>query len=344
MNTTVSDVATDARSLHLVRLGRAPGLVVDVLTLGAAVHRLEVPDREGRRRNVVLGLGSVSAYLASGDYLGGTVGRYANRISQGRFPLAGRQVTLTTNDRGNALHGGPDGFHRRVWNVVEADGAHVVLQLTSPHLDMGYPGELDVRVTYRLDGNAVHIEHTATTDATTVVNLTNHAYFNLDGAGAGTIDDHTLEVAADRYTPVDATGIPLGDHAPVEGTPFDLRRPRRLGEVIRDDHPQIGLGPGLDHNFVLDPERGSAAVLASASSGIRLDVHTDQPGLQVYSGNFLNGSAASPDGVRYRQGDGIALEPQLHPDSPNHPEWPTATLEPGQTYRSSMEWVFSSPA
>jgi aldose 1-epimerase len=214
-----------------------------------------------------------------------------------------------------------------------------VLRLESPDGDQGFPGALVADVRFEVTPSGVRIEFRATTDAATVVNLTSHAYFNLDGDGAGTIDDHELTVHASAYTPVDRTGIPSGDHAPVAGTPFDFRSPTAIGAAVRQDHEQVGWARGIDHNLVLD---GSGwrpvAVLESRRSGTRLTLHSDQPGLQVYTGNFLDGSRGSTDGGLYRQGDGIALEPQLFPDSPNHPEWPSATLLPGETYLATMAW------
>ena len=331
----------DGRDVHLLTIGAEPGPVVEVLTLGATVHRMVVTGGDGERRNVVLGQPDVAERLASSDYLGGTIGRYANRIAGGRFPLDGREVEVRTHDRGNSLHGGPDGFDARVWDVVSHTAVDVVLTVVSPDGDQGFPGTVTTTVRYRLDGDTVRVEMAATTDATTIVNLTNHAYLNLDGEGAGTIDDHELVVEADDYTPVDATGIPLGDHAPVAGTPFDLRAPTVLGPVLRTDHPQVVDAQGIDHNYVV---RGTglrrAAVLGSSATQTSVELWTDQPGVQVYTGNFLDGTRRSTTGALYRQGDGIALEPQLFPDSPNRPEWPSAVLEPGETYSATLEWRF----
>ena len=333
----------DGTTIHALTIGSAPGPVVEVLTLGATVHRLEVGCGDGVRRSVVLGHPDSAERLASGDYVGGTIGRYANRIAAGRFELDGREVTVGVHDRGNSLHGGPDGFDRRVWKVVEHSPDEVVLSLVSPDGDQGFPGTVEVLVGYRVAGGRVVVTMEATTDATTVVNLTNHAYLNLNGEGAGTIDGHLLTVSAGHYTPVDATGIPVGKHTPVEGTPFDLRTPTVVGPVLRREHPQLVWAHGLDHNYVLDGEGlRTAAVLESPLTGTRLELRTDQPGLQVYTGNFLDGTRRSTSGGRYRQGDGIALEPQLFPDSPNRPEWPSATLRPGDTYRSVLEWEFST--
>jgi aldose 1-epimerase len=327
--------------VHLLTIGTAPGPVVEVLTLGATVHRLHVTGADGERRNVVLGHPDVGERLASGDNVGGTNGRYANRIDAGRFLLDGREVHVATHDRGNSLHGGPEGFDLRLWDVLEHGPYDVVLAMTSPDGDQGFPGAVSATVRYHVDGDTVAVTMEATTDATTVVNLTNHAYFHLAGEGSGTVDDHVLQVEADEFTPVDGTGIPLGGHASVEGTPFDLREPAVLGPALRTEHPQVVDARGGDPNFVV---RGTglrrAAVLASPRAGTRLELWSDQPGLQVYTGNFLDGTRRSTSGGRYRQGDGIALEPQLFPDSPNRPEWPSAVLVPGETYRSTLEWHF----
>ncbi|GAB3026628.1 aldose 1-epimerase [Nocardioides flavus (ex Wang et al. 2016)] len=327
--------------MRLLTIGAAPGPVAEVLTLGATVHRLLVTCGDGERRNVVLGHPDVEERLASGDYVGGTIGRYANRIAAGRFTLDGRDVEVGTNDRGNSLHGGPDGFHARLWDVVSHEADEVVLSLVSPDGDQGFPGEVRVSVRYRVEGEVVGVTMEATTDAATVVNLTNHAYLNLDGEGAGTVDGHELTVEADEFTPVDATGIPLGDHAPVAGTPFDLRAPALLGPVVRTEHPQIADAKGIDHNYVV---QGSglrrAAVLTSRATRTSAEVWTDQPGLQVYTANGLDGTRRGTGGGRYRQGDGVALEPQLFPDSPNRPEWPSAVLRPGETYVARLQWRF----
>jgi len=331
----------DGGEVRLLTVGAEPGPLLEVLTLGATVHRLVVTGGDGVRRNVVLGHADVSERLASGDYVGGTIGRYANRIAAGRFALDGGQVVVGTHDRGNSLHGGPDGFDRRVWDVLEHRPDEVVLSLVSPDGDQGFPGTVTTQVRYRVEGDAVSVTMEATTDATTVVNLTNHAYFNLDGEGAGTIDEHVLMVPAHEFTPVDATGIPLGGHAPVAGTPFDFREASPIGPALRREHTQVVDARGIDHNYVIAGEGTRvAAVLESPRTRTRLELHADQPGLQVYTGNFLDGTRRSTSGGRYRQGDGIALEPQLFPDSPNRPEWPSAVLRPGDTYRWRLDWRF----
>jgi galactose mutarotase-like enzyme len=331
----------DGRPVHGILLGAVPGPVVHLITLGASVHRLEVTCGDGRRRNVVLGHATVADRLASSDYLGGTIGRYANRIAGGRFRVGDLDVQLATNDRGNCLHGGTDGFDRRVWDLVDAGRNQAHLRLVSPDGDMGFPGTVTADVHYRVDGDSVRVRLEATTDQPTLVNLTNHAYFNLDGEDAGTIDRHRLTLYADEYTPVDAGGVPTGRQEPVDGTPFDFRSPTIIGQAVRRRTPQVELARGVDHNYVIRG-RGlrTAAVLESPSTGTRLELSTDQPGLQVYTGNFLAGSRPSTSGGLYRQGDGIALEPQLYPDSPHHPEWPSAVLEPGDRYDAALEWTF----
>ncbi len=334
-------VLPDGRPVHRLVVGTAPGPVLHLLDLGATVHRLDVTDAYGGRRNVVLGLPTPEAYLASTDYLGGTIGRYANRIAGGSFAVDGRRCTLVPNDRGNNVHGGPDGFDRRLWTVADRGPSYVELALDSPDGDQGFPGRLRAVARFTVSATAVEVALTATTDAPTVVNLTSHAYFHLDGAGSGPVDQHLLTVAADVYTPVDATGIPLGDHAPVAGTPFDLRTRTVVGAAVRADHPQVRAARGIDHNFVLSGGT-PAAVLTSPRSGIRMELRTDQPGLQVYTGNGLDGTALSADGTSLRQGDGIALEPQLFPDTPNRPEFGTAVLRPGATYSSVTVWEFGT--
>ena len=292
----------------------------------------------------MLGHPDVAERLASGDYIGGTIGRYANRIAGGRFTLDGQDVEVRTHDRGNSLHGGPEGFDVRLWDVESHEADEVVLSLVSPDGDQGFPGTVSgTRPLPSRAGTTVQVAIEATTDAPTVVNLTNHAYVNLDGEGAGTIDGHELLVEADEFTPIDATGIPTGGHSPVDGTPFDFRTTKPIGPALRTEHPQVVDARGIDHNFVV---RGSglrrAAALTSPKTRTTVELWSDQPGLQVYTGNFLDGTRRSTSGGRYRQGDGVALEPQLFPDSPNRPEWPSATLRPGETYAAHLEWRFGT--
>jgi aldose 1-epimerase len=335
----------DERDVQVVTIGRAPGIELQVLDLGATVHRLDVTGGDGVRRNIVLGHPTPQEYLDSTFYIGGTIGRYANRIAAGRFELDGSGVEVGTNDRGHSLHGGPDGFDRRTWSIERHDDTSVELALTSPDGDQGFPGEVRATVTFTVLDDRVDVVLAATTSAPTLVNLTSHAYFNLAGDGSGSADDHTLRVVAERYTPVDDAGIPEGEHASVDGTPFDLREPTVVGEAVRSVHPQVVAASGIDHNYVPDGAGDRVvAQLDCPATRTRLELSSDQPGLQVYTGNFLDGQHRSTSGVLLRQGDGIALEPQKFPDSPNHPEWPSAVLRPGETYTSHLSWTVSSLA
>lgn len=331
----------DGSAVELITLGSPPGPVVDLISLGAAVHRLEVTGGDGHRRSVVLSHPDVTSRSTGRHYIGGTIGRYANRIAGGRFILDGQAVRVIAQEAGNSLHGGNVGFDKRNWQVASADDKHATFTLVSPNGDQGFPGTLHVRVTYRVTPNAVGVTMTATTDATTIINLTNHAYFNLDGDGEGTIDQHLLQIPARRFIPVDPSGIPEGTQDPVAGTPFDFRQPTPLGQALRSSNPQILRMRGLDHTFILNGEGlRTAARLESNRTRTRLELLTDQPGLQAYTGNAFDGTTPSTTGKLYRQGDGIALEPQLFPDSPNHPDWPSPILRPGQTYSSRIVWRF----
>lgn len=331
----------DGREVRTHRVGRAPGVVLDVMDLGATIRRLEVTGGDGLRRNVALGHGSAQEYVEGRHYLGAVVGRYANRIAQGRFVLDGAPVRVSVNDRGNHLHGGVDGFHRRVWTVTEAGEQHVELSLVSPDGDQGFPGALSVAARYEVDADTVSLLLAATCDAVTIVNLTSHVYLNLDGEGACTIDDHVLTVQADSFLPVDATGIPLGEAEPVDGTPFDLRQPTRLAAAERSAHPQLSLAPGFDHTWVLDRGGEPAATLVSPQARLRVDLFSNQPGLQVYTGGGLAGVGTSTTGAGHVARAGVALEPQKFPDSPNQPTFPSAVLHPGEVYSHRLNWRFS---
>jgi aldose 1-epimerase len=317
-----------------------PDLEVGVVELGARLAVVRAPDRDGVVADVALGLDDYGPDTA---YLGATVGRYANRIAGGVFVLDGREYTVPVNEPGVALHGGPDGFDRRVFepDPVVAGSRSVTLRYTSPDGENGFPGRLEVAVTYTVRGAELAIEHTARTDAPTVVNLTNHAYWNL--AGGGPVEDHVVRVPAGHYLPVDERMIPTGELAPVDGTPFDLRTPVRLGDRLRGDHPQLVRARGYDHTFVLghafDDGAGDlveAAHVEDARSGRTLTVLTDRPGVQFYSGNFLDGSTVLRGGRTARQGDAFCLEPQAFPNAPNEPAFPSTVLRPGETYRSRI--------
>jgi aldose 1-epimerase len=330
----------DGREVTVHTLATPGGLRLRVLDLGATVQALHLPDGSGGTTNVALGHPDAAACAAPPEaFLGAVVGRYANRIAGARFPLDGKLVQLAANEGGNTLHGGPDGFHRRTWQVVEAGPDRLVLELVSPDGDQGFPGEVVLRARYAVADDVVTLDLEARTDAPTVVGPASHLYLNLAGEGAGTIDDHRLAVEADRYLPVGPDSLPLGGLADVTGTPFDLTTPARIGDRVRAEHPQTAAVRGIDHSFHL---RGTglrrAALLEHPASGRSVELFTDQPALQVYTGNSLDGTGSS--GRRYRQGDGVALEPQRHPDSPNRPELSDPVLRPGETYRSRTEWRF----
>ena len=340
----------DGTAIDAAVLENANGISVRILTLGATVQSLAVPDRDGRAGDIVLGYDNPQEYLSNPQYFGATVGRYANRIAGGRFSLDGREYVLDTNDGPNHLHGGRAGFDKVVWNLVSVENgnpASAAFEYVSPDGDGGYPGTLTVRAIYTLnDENELGIEYRAGTDAPTIVNITNHSYFNLAGeAGSTDVMGHRLTVHADRYTPVDETLIPTGERHEVAGTPFDFRSPRPIGERIRDgDSEQLRLGRGYDHNFIVNGEPGGsrpAVRVEDPLSGRVMELSTTAPGVQFYSGNFLDGGTAGKSGRLYRQGDAFCLEPQVFPDSPNKPDFPSARLEPGDTYVNKMTFRFS---
>jgi aldose 1-epimerase len=323
-------------------LTNAGGMRVRVLTYGGILQSIEVPDRDGNVADVALGFGSIDGYLAHPDpYFGALIGRYGNRIARGRFTLDGHPYELPVNNGPNSLHGGAEGFDRSIWAAAPpVDGAEgLVLTHISPDGDQGYPGTLTVTVKYTLtDDNALRIDYSATTDAPTVVNLTNHSYYNLAGEGSGDIYGHLLQIDADGFTPVDADLIPTGQIAPVDGTPMDFRSAVAIGERIRSNDDQLLYAGGYDHNWVL--RDGGGVRVAEPRTGRTLTVHTTEPGVQFYSGNFLDGTFAGTGGRAYRQGDGLALETQHFPDSPNQPEFPSTVLRPGETYRSGTVLQF----
>ncbi|MFJ4893110.1 aldose epimerase family protein [Streptomyces sp. NPDC088788] len=324
------------------------GTRLKVLSYGGIVQSLEIPDRHGRYRNVVLGFAGLDDYVAKSPYFGALIGRYGNRVAKGRFTLDGTTHQLSVNDGVNSLHGGAQGFDKRVWDVAgftSGTDVGLVLRYTSADGEMGYPGTLRTKVTYTLNRHGDwRVDYEATTDRATVVNLTSHVYWNLAGEGSGSVYEHELEIAAARYTPVDAGLIPTGELARVAGTPFDFRRAKTVGEDIRVGHQQLLYGQGIDHNWVLDkgisarPEH--IATLRDPSSGRTLRISTTEPGLQFYSGNFLDGTLLGTGGHLYRQGDALCLETQHFPDSPNHPSFPSTVLRPGRTYRTSTVHTF----
>ena len=317
-------------------------VAVTLISYGAVLQSVRIPDRDGVAAEVVLGFDDLAGYLGDSDHHGAVIGRFANRIAGGRFTLDGREHVLPQNHGTTTLHGGPDGFDARVWDARQiADG--VVLSLHSPDGDMGFPGALDVEVTVTLGEEGLRWTYRATTDAPTVVNLTNHAYWNLDGAGSGTVEDHEVMVVGDRFVPVDEAFVPLGHLEPVAGTPLDLRRPTRLGDRLRDAHPQLLRAGGYDHCWVRGTDAVGEVLVATARSprtGRVIQVRTDQPGVQLYSGNMLDGSAVGRGGRTMRQGDALCLETQHLPDSPNQPGFPSTVLRPGQEYLTTTLVTF----
>jgi aldose 1-epimerase len=347
------DVDGEAVERYTLTSANANGMEVKILTYGGIVQSIRVPDRNGEMANVALGFDNLDDYVGSSPYFGCITGRYANRIARGVFSLEGRRWFLALNNGANHLHGGVKGFDKRVWaaeQVNDADGVGLALSRTSPDGEEGYPGALEVTVTYRLTAdNELRIDYHATTDAPTVVNLTNHSYFNLAGEGSGSIYGHELQLTASNYTPTDEAAIPTGEIAPVAGTPFDFTQRRPIGERIRDaSSEQIVFGRGYDHNFVLDrqnPDDTSLILAARAhepESGRTMEIYTTEPGIQFYSGNFLDGTLVGPIGGVYRQGDGFALETQHYPDSPNQPAFPSTELRPGEEYASTTVYAFSA--
>ena len=318
---------------------------VRIMTFGGIVQTLKVPDRKGNSDDVVLGFDTLDDYVKTGNspHFGGIIGRYANRIADGTFTLDGKTYHIPKNDGPNALHGGPVGFDKVVWEAKQIPNG-IELTHVSPAGDQGFPGTLTAVVRYTLVGNALKIDYSATTDADTVVNLTNHSYFNLKGQGNGDILQHQVEIDASRYTPVDANLIPTGDLAPVEGTPFDFRKLTVVGSRINDNNEQLKLARGYDQNWVLDNKGkfAEAAEVYEPTTGRVLQVSTDQPGIQFYTGNFLDGTLTGKDGKVYKYRYGLALETQHFPDSPNHPKFPSTELKPGQKYHTVTVYKFST--
>jgi aldose 1-epimerase len=340
----------DGHEVSLYTLTNAGGMEVKITNYGGTITSIKVPDRNKQFADVVLGFDSVEGYTQPKNtaYFGALIGRYGNRLAKGTFQLDGKLFHVPTNDGPNSLHGGPDGFNKKIWDakiIQTTNGPALSLHYLSVDGEEGFPGNLNVTVVYSIDKkNGLHIDYMATTDKHTVLNLTNHSYFNLAGAGNGSVLHTLLTIDADNYTPVDSTLIPNGKIEPVAGTPFDFRHATEIGSRINKDDEQLKLGHGYDHNFVLN-RKGDLSVVAAKvedpDSGRVLEVYTDQPGVQFYTGNFLDGSMTGIGGV-YNPRTSVCLETQHYPDSPNHPNFPTTELKPGETFHSTTIFRFKT--
>lgn len=343
---------SDGEAVELFKMSNASGTTVEVITYGGIITSLSVPDKTGSFANVVLGYDSLSQYIANNPYFGAIIGRYGNRIAKGKFSLDGQNYQLETNDGPNHLHGGVQGFDKVVWEptVVEvSDGVALALNYTSPDGAGGYPGKLSSTVTYTLtNDDELVFDYAATTDKATIVNLTQHSYFNLGGASSTVVGDHVLQIAADSYLPVDATLIPTGELSPVEGTPFDFREPKAIGRDIEADNVQMQRGKGYDHCWVLSQKMGdntmekAVSTLYHPASGRKMEIFTTEPAIQFYSGNFLDGTLPKPGGGTHGFRSGLCLETQHYPNTPNEEAFPSVTLMPGERYESSTRLKFSS--
>jgi aldose 1-epimerase len=335
----------DGTPIEVYTLTNGKGMTARVMTYGATLTELDVPDKTGKSADVVLGFDDLKGYLAGHPYFGATVGRVANRIAKAKFTLDGKEYKLAANNGPNSLHGGARGFDKVVWkaNIVETSpNPSVRFTYRSPDGEEGYPGNLDVAVTYTLTAdNALRLTYEATTDKATPVNLTNHSYFNLAGPASGTILDHELTIDADKHTPGDATLIPTGKIEPVKGTPLDFTTATPIGKRIGELKGEPG---GYDHNYVLNPHKGlaRAAVVRDPKSGRVMEVLTTEPGLQFYTGNFLDGTLKGKGGTVYKKNQAFCLETQHFPDSVNHPEFPSTILTPGKTYKHETVYRFSA--
>lgn len=338
---------TEEGPAMLYTLKNKNGMQVEISNYGGIITRLLAPDKNGQLDDVVLGFDKLEDYQNDHPYFGAIIGRYGNRIAKGKFTIDGQEYSLATNNGANALHGGPTGFHKHLWQAktIGREGyAGIELSRLSPDMEEGYPGNLNATVRYLLnDKNELLIEYEATTDKPTVVNLTNHSYFNLKGAGKGDILGHELMIAADSFNPVDSTLIPIGELRPVEGTPFDFRTPTAIGARVNADNEQIRYGLGYDHNFVLKragPGMELAASVYEPTTGRFMEVLTTEPGIQFYCGNFLDGTNIGKSGIAYAYRTGFCLETQHFPDSPNQPDFPSTVLRPGEKYETSTVYRF----
>lgn len=351
MTTTMQSAVTkrafgttpDGTSVEIYTL-KSPKIEAQIMTYGGIVVSLKAPDRNGKEADLVLGFGSLDQYEKENTpYFGAIIGRYANRIAHGEFKLDGKTYHVPKNDGDNALHGGTTGFNKAVWKAREIKNG-IELTHVSPDGDQGFPGTLTAVVRYTLVGNTLRIDYSATTDKDTVVNLTNHSYFNLKGQGNGDILEHVMQINAAHFTPVNAQLIPTGEIKSVAGTPFDFRKPTPIGARIDEDNEQLKLAHGYDDNWVLGNQGKfvEAAEVYEPTTGRVLQVFTDQPGIQFYTGNFLDGTLTGKDGKVYQRRSAFALETQHYPDSPNHPDFPSTELKPGQRYHTVTEFRFST--
>ena len=349
LNPAAFDTTINEKPVKLYTLKNSKGMEVCITNFGGRIVSLTVPDKSGNPTDVVLGYDNIAQYadtINSPSDFGSSVGRYANRINKGRFTVGGKTIQLPTNNFGHCLHGGPEGWQYQVYDARQTDDATLELTLQSPDGDQNFPGNVTAKVVYQLtDDNAVDIKYTATTDKKTIINMTNHSYFNLSGNPAQPATDHILYVNADSYTPVDSTFMTTGEILPVADTPMDFRTPKPVGQDIdKYDFVQLKNGNGYDHNWVLNTKGDLtqvAARLTSPETGIVLEVYTNEPGIQIYSGNFLDGTVTGKKGIVYNKRASVCLETQHYPDSPNKPEWPSVVLEPGQTYHSECIFKFS---
>jgi len=345
MVTTQSFGTFDGKDVSLFTLTNKKGDVIKLSNYGAGIVEIIVPDRNGKKENVTLGYDNFDGYANGDKYFGKVVGQYANRIAKGKFTLDGVDYTLAINNAPNALHGGPTGWHSRVWDaqvLKNTDFPAVRFTYNKPDMEEGFPGNVVAEVVYTwTDNDEIILDYKVTTDKNTIINITNHAYFNLHGAGVGDILDHEAVIRASAFTPVDSTLIPTGEIRPVEGTPFDFRTPHLIGERIGMDYDQLKLGGGYDHNFVLDNAEEVDATVYDPSTGRVLEVLTDQPGVQLYTGNFLDGTQTGHGGKVYKYRSGFCLETQHFPDSPNQASFPSVLLTPAEPFLSSTTFRFS---
>jgi len=333
------------KKVETYEIKNANGMKMKVTNFGARVTNLWVPDKDGNLVDVVLGFETLDGYIESGEkYFGAAIGRYGNRIADGKFTLDGEEYTLPTNNNGQTLHGGPGGMNYVIWNVEKSGENGLIFTYTSPDGEEGFPGELKVTMIYTItDDNEFKITYEAETDKATPVNLTHHSFFNLNGAGNGTVLNHSLQLNASKYTPVNAVLIPTGEIPSVKGTPFDFTTATKIGERIDQENEQLTFGGGYDHNWVLDKtgkDLTQAAVISSPQSGIEMEVWTTEPAIQFYSGNFLDGTITGKGGKIYEQRSAFCLETQHYPDSPNHPNFPSTVLKPGEKYEQTCIYKF----